>query len=118
MVISWLDLMRSTLDLVRQHAVLRESAFLGATFFAAFSAFWTTLVFFLGGPAYHYARRGRQAGFFGLVGAAGAAGAPTIGHLADKHGPRFTIRVALWLPFSRSSFWASPASISLASSPE
>ena len=33
-------------------------------------------------------------GFFGLV---GAAGAPTIGHLANKHGPRFTIPMALWL---------------------
>jgi predicted MFS family arabinose efflux permease len=96
-VITWFDLMRSTLNLVRRHAVLRESALLGATFFAAFSAFWTTLVFFLGGPAYHYANAGSAAGLFGLVGAAGALGAPTVGHLADKHGPRFTIRIALWL---------------------
>jgi predicted MFS family arabinose efflux permease len=96
-VITWLDLMRSTLDLVRRHAVLRESALLGAMFFAVFSAFWTTLVFFLGGAANHYANAGSAAGLFGLVGAAGALGAPTIGHLADKHGPRFTIRIALWL---------------------
>jgi predicted MFS family arabinose efflux permease len=96
-VITWFDLMRSTLNLVRRHAVLRESALLGATFFAAFSAFWTTLVFFLGGPAYHYSNAGSAAGLFGLVGAAGALGAPTVGHLADKHGPRFTIRIALWL---------------------
>src|SRR6202023_3689010 len=48
-VLSWPELMRSTLQLVRQHAVLRESALLGAMFFAAFSAFWTTLVLFLGG---------------------------------------------------------------------
>jgi len=96
-ILSWPDLMRSTLQLVRQHAVLRESALLGAMFFAAFSAFWTTLVFFLGGTSYHYASASAVTGFFGLVGAVGAAGAPTIGHLADKHGPRFTIRVALWL---------------------
>jgi predicted MFS family arabinose efflux permease len=96
-VISWPELMRSTFHLVRQYAVLRESALLGAMFFAAFSAFWTTLVFFLGGTSYHYASASAAAGFFGLVGAVGAAGAPTIGHLADKHGPRFTIRVALWL---------------------
>jgi predicted MFS family arabinose efflux permease len=89
--------MRSTLQLVRKHAVLRESALLGALFFAAFSAFWTTLVFFLGTASYHYQNAGAAAGFFGLVGAAGAAGAPTVGHLADKHGPRFTIRIALWL---------------------
>lgn len=96
-LMTWLELMRSTLSLVRRHAVLRESALLGAMFFAAFSAFWTTLVFFLGGAAYHYSNAGSVAGLFGLVGAAGALGAPTVGHLADKHGPRFTIRIALWL---------------------
>ena len=96
-ILSWPELMRSTFRLVRQHAVLRESALLGALFFAAFSAFWTTLVFFLGGTSYHYANASAVTGLFGLVGAVGAAGAPTVGHLADKHGPRFTIRVALWL---------------------
>jgi MFS family permease len=70
---------------------------LGALFFAAFSAFWTTLVFFLAGAPYHFTSASAAAGMFGLVGAVGAAGAPTIGHLADKHGPRFTIRIALWL---------------------
>jgi predicted MFS family arabinose efflux permease len=55
------------------------------------------LVFFLGGASYHYASASAITGFFGLVGAIGAAGAPTVGHLADKDGPRFTIRVALWL---------------------
>jgi predicted MFS family arabinose efflux permease len=87
--------MRSTLHLVRRHALLRESALLGAMCFSAFSAFWTTLIFFLESPAYHYGSA--VAGFFGLVGAVGAAGAPTFGHLAGKHGPRATIRVALWL---------------------
>jgi predicted MFS family arabinose efflux permease len=95
--LSWSELMRSTLRLVRQHRVLRESALLGAMFFAAFSAFWTTLVFFLGGSSYHYPSASAVTGLFGLVGAVGAAGAPTFGHLADKHGPRFTIRIALWL---------------------
>jgi len=95
LVISWADLMRSTLHLVRRHALLRESALLGAMCFSAFSAFWTTLIFFLESPAYHYGSA--VAGFFGLVGAVGAAGAPTFGHLAEKHGPRATIRVALWL---------------------
>jgi predicted MFS family arabinose efflux permease len=95
--LSWLVLMSSTLQLVRRHAVLRESALLGALFFAAFSAFWTTLVYFLSSPNYHFTSPSAAAGLFGLVGAVGAAGAPTIGHLADKHGPRFTIRIALWL---------------------
>jgi len=93
--ISWITLMKSTLDLVRRHATLRESALLGAMFFASFSAFWTTLIFFLESPVYHYGSA--VAGLFGLVGAVGAAGAPTFGHLAGKHGARVTIRIALWL---------------------
>jgi len=92
--LSWPSLMRSCAHLVVRHATLRESALLGALFFCSFSAFWTTLVFFLH-SAYGYGSA--VAGLFGLVGAAGAAGAPTIGHLADKHGPRRTILIALWL---------------------
>ena len=102
--ISWIDLMRSAWDLVVKHPALRESAALGALFFAAFSAFWTTLVFFLQSPAYHYEKAGFVAGVFGLIGAVGAMGAPFIGHLAQKHGPRFTIRIALWLALASFAF--------------
>jgi MFS family permease len=75
--------------------MLRESAILGALFFAAFSAFWTTLIFFLESDAYHYGSA--VAGFFGLVGAVGALAAPGFGHLAGKHGPRPVVLAALWL---------------------
>jgi predicted MFS family arabinose efflux permease len=95
--ISWKELMGSTVALVRRHALLRESALLGALLFAGFSAFWTTLVFFLAEPPYQFSHPSAAAGLFGLVGAIGALAAPSIGHLADKHGPRFTIRIALWL---------------------
>lgn len=91
----WVDLMRSTLDLVRKHSTLREASLLGALFFCSFSAFWTTLIFLLQSPAYHYGST--AAGLFGLVGAAGAAGAPLVGHLADKYGPRATVFVGLLL---------------------
>ncbi len=91
--LSWLALMRSAFGLIRRYPALRESAFLGAMFFCAFSAFWTTLIFFLESPAYGYGSA--VAGLFGLIGAVGAAGAPTVGHLADKHGPRITILAAL-----------------------
>ena len=91
--LSWADLMMSSGQLIRQHAGLRESALIGALGFAAFSAFWTTLIFRLQTPPFHYGSA--VAGLFGLVGAVGAAGAPIVGHFADKYGPRRAILLAL-----------------------
>ncbi|HEX4496805.1 MAG TPA: MFS transporter [Thermoanaerobaculia bacterium] len=91
--LSYLGLLRSIAGLVREHPALRESAFLGAMFFCAFSAFWTTLVFLLETPPYHYGSQ--AAGLFGLIGAAGAAGAPLVGRFTDQYGARKTIGLAL-----------------------
>ncbi|HXO44416.1 MAG TPA: MFS transporter [Candidatus Cybelea sp.] len=91
--LTYLSLLRSMVNLIRVHPELRESAFLGASLFCCFSAFWTTLVFLLETPPYHYGSQ--AAGLFGLVGAAGAAGAPLVGRFTDSHGPRFAIGAAL-----------------------
>jgi predicted MFS family arabinose efflux permease len=91
--LSYLGLLRSIAGLVREHRALRESAFLGAMFFCAFSAFWTTLVFLLETPPFHYGSQ--AAGLFGLIGAAGAAGAPLVGRFTDQYGARKTIGFAL-----------------------
>jgi predicted MFS family arabinose efflux permease len=96
--LSWLELIRSAGLLVRTQPLLRESALLGALFFCAFSAFWTTLVFFLQTPPYHYGSG--VAGLFGLVGAAGAACAPLIGRIADRYGARRNIFIALLVTLS------------------
>ena len=96
--LTYLSLLRSTVDLIRIHLELRESAFLGAALFCCFSAFWTTLVFLLETPPYHYGSQ--AAGLFGLVGAAGAAGAPLVGRFSDKHGPRFAVGAALLAVFA------------------
>ncbi len=93
--LSWPEMMRSIGRLVRDYPPLREAALLGALFFAAFSAFWTTLTFLLQAPPYHYGSS--VAGLFGLVGAAGAAGAPFVGRMADRHGPRRTVLLGLVL---------------------
>lgn len=90
---AWPKLMGSLYELARKHSQLREAALLGALFFAAFSAFWTTLAFLLAEAPFHYGSS--VAGTFGLVGALGAAGAPAVGQLSDKYGPRRTIIVAL-----------------------
>ncbi len=91
--LSWMALVRSIGALVREHRALRESALLGAALFCAFSAFWTTLAFFLQSPPYHYGPS--VAGLFGLVGAGGALCAPFAGHLTDRHGARSAILLAL-----------------------
>jgi predicted MFS family arabinose efflux permease len=83
---SWWRLVASAGELIRKYPALRESTAAGALLFAAFSAFWTTLVFRLQAPPLHYGST--VAGLFGLVGAAGAGGAPIVGHFADKRGPR------------------------------
>jgi len=88
-------LLRSVLDLARQHAALRESAVTSALLFAAFSALWTTLAFLLEAPPFGYGPE--VAGLFGLVGAIGAAGAPIFGRLTDSIGARAALVWALFL---------------------
>jgi predicted MFS family arabinose efflux permease len=91
--LSYAQLLQSTVELVRAYPALRESAFFGALLFSCFTAFWTTLVFFLEKPPYHYGSE--AAGLFGLVGAAGAAAAPLVGRFTDTRGPRVAIGASL-----------------------
>jgi predicted MFS family arabinose efflux permease len=87
------DALRSLWTLVRTQPLLVESATVGGLVFAAFSVFWTTLVFLLGSP--HYRLGAGVAGSFGVLGAIGASVAPIAGRLADRHGSRWVISVAL-----------------------
>ncbi len=92
---TYASLMQSLLTLTQELAPLRRSALVGGLIFAAFSVFWTTLAFYLAGPAYRYGSD--VAGFFGLVGALGALAAPLAGKVADTRGPRFAITVGIIL---------------------
>jgi predicted MFS family arabinose efflux permease len=89
----WTALMKSVGSLARQHATLREAALLACLLFMTFSALWTTLVFLLSTPPYHYGTR--AAGIFGLLGASSAAAAPVVGRMSDRHGPERSILVAI-----------------------
>ncbi len=85
------DALRSLWTLFRSQPLLRESGVIGALTFAAFSCFWTTLVFLLQA---HYRLGPGVAGTFGVVGAAGALAAPFAGRLADRRGTRYVISIA------------------------
>lgn len=89
----YFDLLRSVGSMVREHRSLRESSAIGALLFAAFSAFWTTLVFFLAHPPYHYGAR--MAGALGLLAAASAALAPIVGRMVDRRSPKLGISIAV-----------------------
>jgi predicted MFS family arabinose efflux permease len=91
--ISYVELIRSIGNLVRRHRELRQASLSGAMLFGSFSAFWTTMVFFLAGPPYHYGPS--AAGLFGLLGAAGAVAAPMVGLFADRRGPRLAVLLGI-----------------------
>jgi predicted MFS family arabinose efflux permease len=93
LTMKWTALMRSIGSLARQHPTLREAAMLAMLLFMTFSALWTTMVFLLRTPPYHYGTM--AAGVFGLLGASSAAAAPIVGRMSDKHGPERSILVAI-----------------------
>jgi predicted MFS family arabinose efflux permease len=91
--LSYPALLGSLWRLLRTQPALREASAEGALLFAAFGAFWSTLVLLLESDAY---RLGSQtAGLFGIVGAVGALAAPVVGRLADRGGPRRVIGAAI-----------------------
>jgi predicted MFS family arabinose efflux permease len=93
--LSWPKLILSVAPMWREQPVWQDACFTSMLMFSTFSAFWTTLVFFLESSAYHYGSK--AAGLFGLVGAAGALCAPVVGHFADRYGARRNVLVAIFL---------------------
>jgi len=87
--------MCSLWNLVREQPVLRQASAVGFLGFAAFISFWTNLTFLLGTPHYHLGTG--AAGSFGLLGVAGVTAASQVGKLADRHGPRVALTLALAL---------------------
>jgi predicted MFS family arabinose efflux permease len=85
--LSYAQLMRSLGGLLRTEPSIREMSLFGGLVFGAFSAFWSTLAFFLSTPPYHYGSE--VVGLFGLVGVAGALIASFVGRLADRIDARY-----------------------------
>ncbi|BDG09962.1 MFS transporter [Anaeromyxobacter paludicola] len=99
-------LLASLPRLVRDEPVLREAAALGALGFAAFSAFWTTLVFLL---EERFGLGSQAAGLFGLVGVAGALGATVTGRFADRLPRRRIAGLGLVITLAAFAVFAVPA---------
>ncbi|MBQ0887063.1 MFS transporter [Streptomyces sp. RM72] len=82
---SYARLLGSLPRLFTQHASLRVSAALGATVFAAFSAFWSSLAFHLTAPPIGLGPA--VIGLFGLFSVPGALAARYSGRMVDRWGP-------------------------------
>jgi predicted MFS family arabinose efflux permease len=91
--LSYGQLLSSLLPLFLREPVLRRHALLGALGFGAFSAFWTTLAFYLAARPEHYGSQ--VVGLFGLVGIVGAAIAPFSGWLSDRFSARWVNGISL-----------------------
>lgn len=104
MKLSYFGLIRSIGQLIANQRTLRESSLIGSFVFGSFSAFWTTLTFFLEGPNYQYGSS--AAGLFGLVGIVGAVTASVIGRLADRISPKHMIGwMSMVVLIAYLSFW-------------
>ncbi|WP_286895515.1 MULTISPECIES: MFS transporter [Sphingobacterium] len=79
---NYLNLLSSTLKLIKKFRTLRQAALLGAFTFGIFCSFWTTLTFHLSGEPFNYSVS--TIGMFGLIAIGGALVAPYFGKRADK----------------------------------
>lgn len=79
--------------LIRSQKILRESAINGFFMFGTFSIFWSTLIFYISSPAYHWGTF--EAGLLAILGLAGAIAAPIVGRLSDNYSDRHIILMGL-----------------------
>lgn len=100
--LSYGALLASMLELLKTNRVLQVRGVLALLLFAAFSIFWSALVFPLAAQGYSHA----AVGAFGLVGVVGALGAARAGAMADRGRAQWTTGAALllllasWLPLA------------------
>ena len=79
-------LLASLPRLLQTEPIIRRHSIIGALGFGAFSAFWTTLAFYLHSRPQHYGSD--ITGMFGLLAITGAMVGPLAGHLGENWTPR------------------------------
>ncbi|MEK2646278.1 MFS transporter [Bdellovibrio sp. BCCA] len=111
---SYVGLLKSVIQLVKELPVLRESMVFGSMMFGAFSAFWATLIYLMESPAFNLGAK--TVGLFGILGASGALAAPLVGRLADRRSPRQTVGYGIammGISFLIYLFWGGTSLIAL-----
>lgn len=98
------ELMKSVWRYARTEPALQAASLRGGLLFASFSAFWTSLVFHLGGAPFHAGSA--VAGSFGLIGMLGALMAAFTGRLAKRMSYfHFTLVLLALFLAAWSVFW-------------
>ncbi|WP_299385678.1 MFS transporter [uncultured Lacinutrix sp.] len=93
--LKYTQLLGSMFTLVKTKPQLREAAFVGALWFAAFNAMWATIaIHVMDAP---FLLSVQQVGLLGFVGAAGIFGAKIAGKWVDKIGVRKVMTVSISL---------------------
>lgn len=91
--LSYSNLLKSMITLIKTQPLLRESALTGTLWFALFNAFWATIAIHITDPPFNYTVE--QAGFFGFIGMSGIIGAKISGGLSGRFGPNVIITAGL-----------------------
>ena len=96
--LSYGALLGTLVPLLKREPVLRRHATLAFLGFGAFSAFWTTISFYLAARPEQFGAK--MVGLIGLVAVAGAVAAPLSGRLSDRFSARAVNGVSLGLMVS------------------
>ncbi|MFQ6368767.1 MFS transporter [Enterococcus hirae] len=91
--VSYLDSLKSLPYLVKTQRLLREASISGFFMFGTFSIFWSTLIFYISSPVYHWGTF--EAGILAIFGLSGAVAARIVGRLSDSYSERKIVGMGL-----------------------
>ncbi|EOS7966243.1 MFS transporter [Enterococcus hirae] len=91
--VSYLDSLKSLPYLVKTQRLLREASISGFFMFGTFSIFWSTLIFYISSPVYHWGTF--EAEILAIFGLSGAVAAPIVGRLSDSYSERKIVGMGL-----------------------